>query len=76
MITIQLNGKSKDIQPDRTVTQLLEMLELHPQRVAVEINREILKRDLYAEHCIKNGDEIEVLQFVGGGSESLSICCA
>lgn len=67
MITIQLNGKSKDIQPDSTVLQLLKTLELHPKRVAVEINREILKRDLYAEHHIKNGDEIEVLQFVGGG---------
>ncbi|MDP8245949.1 MAG: sulfur carrier protein ThiS [Candidatus Hinthialibacter antarcticus] len=68
MITIQLNGKPKEIQQDCTVMQLLEQLALHHKRVAVEINREILKRDAYEEHRIKDGDEIEVLQFVGGGS--------
>ena len=67
MITIQLNGKPRELQPDCTVAQLLEQLGLHQKRVAVEVNREILKRDAYGEHRIDDGDEIEVLQFVGGG---------
>ncbi len=67
MITIQLNGKSRELNDGATVSQLLGELSLHPKRVAVEVNREILKRDAYESHQINDGDEIEVLQFVGGG---------
>lgn len=67
-MTIQLNGKSKEFDSPLTILQLLESLGLSPQRVAVEHNREIIKRERYAEVTLEDGDEVEVLQFVGGGA--------
>lgn len=64
---IQINGKDKEIQDNSTILNLLEHLGQHPQKVAVEVNREIIKRDRYSHHHLQQGDEIEILQFVGGG---------
>ena len=66
-MNIQLNGKEKEIDSECTVLQLLNQLDLHPQKVAVELNREIIKRDRYEQTPIHEGDEIEVVHFVGGG---------
>lgn len=65
---ITLNGKPRTIPDDATILTLLEELDMHPQRVAVEVNREIIKRDRYAEHRLGENDEVEILQFVGGGA--------
>jgi len=64
---IQLNGKEKELDQEYTVLQLLDQLGLHPQRVAVELNRAIIKREFYPTQTVREGDEIEVLHFVGGG---------
>ncbi len=68
MMQIKLNGKSKTFEDELTVLQLLEHLEQNPQRVAVELNQEIIKKDQYDSLRLKDGDEVEVLQFVGGGA--------
>ncbi len=65
---ITLNGKPRTVPDNATILTLLEELEMHPQRVAVEVNREIIKRDRYAEHRLGEYDEVEILQFVGGGA--------
>lgn len=64
---LQINGKTKELNDNITILQMLEELNLHPQRVAVELNREIVKRDRYNSLRLNDGDEIEILQFVGGG---------
>lgn len=51
----------------QTILQLLEDLELRPDRLAVEMNRVIVKQPLWAETEIPPGAEIEIVQFVGGG---------
>lgn len=64
---VTLNGKERDI-PDRVSVQgLLEHLDLHPKRVAVELNLAIVKRAQFGETHIHSNDSIEILQFVGGG---------
>ncbi len=65
---VTLNGKEKELDGKITIRQLLDQLELHPKQVAVEVNREIIKRDQYENHSLGAGDEIEILRFVGGGS--------
>ena len=70
---VKLNGKDRDVEPGITILQLLHQLGLHPQRVAVEVNREIVKRDQYEVHRLGEGDEIEVLQFVGGGEPRFGV---
>ena len=66
-IRVNLNGKPRDIDGGLTVRALLESLELHPGMVVVELNREILERDSYADVEVSQGDTIELVHFVGGG---------
>lgn len=65
---VVLNGNQAELPSQSTISDLLKKLDRHPQRVAVEVNREIIKRDNYSSHTLQDGDEIEVLQFVGGGA--------
>ena len=66
-MNIQLNGEQKDIGDVRTVADLLDSLKIGRERVAVEVNLDIVPRARHAEHVINDGDRIEIVQFVGGG---------
>ena len=67
MITIQLNGDPYEMPGPATIGDLLTRLEIDPRRVAVERNFVVIKRDLYAATAIEPGDQIEIVNFVGGG---------
>jgi sulfur carrier protein len=62
-----LNGEKKDIKEDLTVRGLLESLKIEPARVAVEVNLSIVKKVNYKAHMLKDGDSVEIVNFVGGG---------
>lgn len=64
---IRLNGKDREVPSGLSVRALLESLELHPGMVVVELNRDILERDRYADVPVREGDTIELVHFVGGG---------
>ncbi len=66
-IQITVNGDVRKVPAGRTVTALLDDLELHPGMVVVEKNREILDRDRYGETELRDGDVLELVHFVGGG---------
>jgi len=66
-MTITFNGKPKPLQAGTSVTSLLNELDLDPSRVAVEINRDIVPRERFDDTTFSDGDQIEVVQFVGGG---------
>lgn len=66
-IQVRLNGKDREVAQDLTVTSLLQSLELNPQLIVVELNREILERATYASTPVSDGDQIELVHFVGGG---------
>ena len=65
---IELNGDSVELAAGQTVSGLLERLGRDPRTVAVEHNGEILKRDRYAEVALSDGDQLEIVHFVQGGS--------
>jgi len=65
---IILNGEEKDVPAGLTVEGLLRHLDIKPERVAVEINEEIVRKTTYAEVQVKEGDRIEMVQFMGGGA--------
>lgn len=67
-ITIQVNGESRTCPPQTHLPQLLEQLNLNPRLIAVEYNGEILHRQFWSETQIKEGDKIEIVTIVGGGS--------
>jgi thiamine biosynthesis protein ThiS len=50
-----------------TIAELLAELEIDPRRVAIERNYLVVKRDAYASTYVENGDQIEIVNFVGGG---------
>ena len=64
---LSVNGQSREFPQPLNVGQLLEHLELKPERVVVELNREILTVDRHADIQLQDGDSLELIQFVGGG---------
>ena len=66
-MTIILNGGTKDIPAGLSVRALLEHLGIKPERVAVEINEEIVRKATYGDVPVRENDRVEVVQFMGGG---------
>jgi thiamine biosynthesis protein ThiS len=64
---ITLNGDPFELAAPSTVGQLLEHLKIDARRVAVEHNLVVLKRALFESTEINEGDQIEIVNFVGGG---------
>lgn len=67
-IRIQVNGQAKDWRGGATVADLLRELDIKTERVAVELNLEILDRAMFGQRSLKDGDRVEILSFIGGGS--------
>jgi thiamine biosynthesis protein ThiS len=68
VIEIVLNGEPKEIAPGQSILDLLHSLNLPIERLAVEHNRKIVKRDHWSSQALETGDKVEIVQFVGGGS--------
>ena len=66
-MTIILNGEPFELSGPLTVTELLSRLEIDARRVAVEHNVTVLKRTAFDETVVREGDEVEIVNFVGGG---------
>ena len=66
-VTISVNGESKRVDEGFTVTRLLKDLEIPGERVAVEVNLQIVGKENYSRSILKEGDRIEIIRFVGGG---------
>ena len=66
-IQIVVNGQVRNVPEGRTLAQLLEWLEIAPERVAVELNRQIVRRPEWELTTVAPGATLEIVQFVGGG---------
>lgn len=66
-ITLTVNGETHALDRTLTVSGLLAALNIPAGSVVVERNREILHKDRFAEMTVQDGDEIEIIRFVGGG---------
>ena len=70
IVQIQINGEQREFaQSSIALSELIEQLSLAPQRIAIELNKEIIRKDDWAKTTIRNGDRIEIVQFVGGGCD-------
>jgi sulfur carrier protein len=65
-VIIKVNGKDLAVTDDITVAQLIAQHNLTPQKVAVELNRRLIRTEKY-DTVLKGGDEVEIVTFVGGG---------
>jgi len=66
-LQITLNGDRVEVPGPLTVTELLDRLDIDPRRVAVEHNLTVLRRTLFGDTFVRDGDQIEIVNFVGGG---------
>ena len=66
-MTFRLNGDPYEATGPLTVSELLAHLQIDPRRVAVEHNLVVLKRPAFESTTIHEGDEVEIVNFVGGG---------
>jgi len=64
---IVINGEPRDVPPNLTLLQFIRFLQLDPERIAVEMNRHIVKRDNWSATVLMEGATLEIVQFVGGG---------
>ncbi len=67
LISIQLNGENRSFDGPLSLLMLVEKLGLNPAKVAIERNREIVPRSILADVQCADGDNLEIVHFVGGG---------
>lgn len=67
MIDIVVNGESRLVPQGTTITGLLAQLAIPPERVAVELDRVIVKNSFWNETVLRPGSQVEIVHFVGGG---------
>lgn len=66
-MVLTINGEKKELPTVATLEALVEQLGMKADRVAVELNREIVPRGEWAQATVKDGDVLEIVHFVGGG---------
>ena len=66
-MTITLNGDKHELAAPVSVSALLQQLDIDARRVAVELNLTVVKKTAYDSSVVKEGDEVEIVNFVGGG---------
>ena len=66
-MTVTINGEIRRLDGEVTLDRLLELLSLPSKRVAVELNREVVRRSDWENTVVRDADTIEVVHFVGGG---------
>ncbi len=66
-VQIRINGKVREVAAGTTVSALLQELRIRPETVVVEHNRKVLSGEEFSATTVADGDELEVVRFVGGG---------
>jgi len=64
---LTVNGETVETDSSLTVAELLDRYGLKPARVAVEVDRKIVSRSVYGETVLRDGQQVEIVHFVGGG---------
>jgi thiamine biosynthesis protein ThiS len=65
---LQINGEDREFDAPLSLSALVGKLGMKPDRVAVELNRNIVPRGEWPETSLAEGDRLEIVQFVGGGA--------
>jgi sulfur carrier protein len=66
-ISVSINGQTRSVPPGRSVKDLLASLHISSDRVAVELNKAIVRKRDWDEALVTSGAKIEIVEFVGGG---------
>lgn len=66
---VSINGKSEELQEGTSVTELLSARKIRAEMVSVELNGEVLQRSKFTTQRLSEGDKVEFLYYMGGGSK-------
>ena len=64
---ITVNGETRELENEVSLNRLLELFSLPSQRVAIELNREVVRRKDWENIVVRDADRVEIVHFVGGG---------
>ncbi len=67
---VQINGEFRELREGQTLNELIAELALTPERLAIELNRQVVRRAQWTEIVLREGDRIEIVHFVGGGIQA------
>ena len=67
-LRIQINGESREVNDQSTLSDLVNEMSLPPARIAIELNGEVVRRNDWMNAMVREGDRLEIVHFVGGGS--------
>jgi thiamine biosynthesis protein ThiS len=67
-MNVYVNGESRDVNGAPSLAELVTLLELPVARIAIELNREVVRRSEWGNTMLKDEDRIEIVHFVGGGA--------
>jgi thiamine biosynthesis protein ThiS len=67
VVTVYVNGEPREVTRGATINDLVSQLALAPERLAVELNREVVRRGAWGATRLSEGDRVEIVHFVGGG---------
>lgn len=68
---VEVNGESRDVPDSSTLAELVKHLALAPERLAIELNRQVVRRTDWQQTALREGDRIEIVHFVGGGMKEV-----
>jgi thiamine biosynthesis protein ThiS len=66
-LRVYINGESREVSGPTSLAELIAQLELPAARIAVELNRSVIRRADWSNTTLEDGDRIEIVHFVGGG---------
>jgi thiamine biosynthesis protein ThiS len=66
-LRIQLNGESREATENLSLSELISTLNLRPEQMAIELNQQVVRRMHWPETMLQEGDQVEIVHFVGGG---------
>ena len=69
---IVVNGEARDVPASINLVELVQHLALAPERLAIELNHEVVRRASWPQTPLKEGDRVEIVHFVGGGIRAVT----
>lgn len=69
MIEVKINGKEETVEKGSTILSILQTKDVRPEMVAVELNGDLLSKEAYGEQPLAQGDIVEFLHYMAGGSK-------
>jgi thiamine biosynthesis protein ThiS len=69
-LRIQVNGELREVDDELHLFGLVTILDLKPEQIAIELNKQVVRRAQWVDTLLREGDQVEIVHFVGGGGLS------